>query len=430
MKWQWGLVTGLVLSSTALAQSPAPATTAVRITLDEAKQRALANNKLLNIGSLNAESKAFAVKAAQADYFPKVAGSAFYLHFNDPLGKVLTTQGRTVTGPLGRALVTFPPTAVEAAVMNQDSSIASVMAVQPITDLLLVRQGVKIAQADEQIAHAQLQGGMRKVASGVEQLYWGMLAVRRIRDGAADGVKGAEMLAATKTVEARTALVEARQGLQQANKQLADLQEQMNALLDLPLDTTLELVEPPLPVMPYRSAEEVIALALASSPEIAEAQATVGKAQAAVAAGKLAYVPSIGLVGGYANQTGASYIQQDIGFVGVVGSYTFVDWGKRKNVVRERQNLHSMACLKLQQTQDEVRQKAQRAFRDVAESQQAVTTATELAALRKEAEGNAKTPADLMTTATARALADVDYVKADLAYRQAYVDLMSLVGKQ
>src|SRR5262249_27259992 len=70
---------------------PAP----MRLTLDEARQRALANNKLLNLASLNAQSKEYLIRAAQSDYFPKVIGTALYLHFNDDLGKVLTTQGRT-----------------------------------------------------------------------------------------------------------------------------------------------------------------------------------------------------------------------------------------------------------------------------------------------------------------------------------------------
>ena len=73
----------------------------------------LSNNKLLNLAALNAESKAFAVKAAQSDYFPKVIGTAMYFHFNDNLGTVLATQGRHVTGPLGSPLVTFPPTVVD-----------------------------------------------------------------------------------------------------------------------------------------------------------------------------------------------------------------------------------------------------------------------------------------------------------------------------
>jgi outer membrane protein TolC len=164
----------------------APAT--VRITLEEAKQRALSSNKLLNLASLNAESKAFAVKAMRANYFPQVLGNVFYFHFNDELGTVLSGGGRTVTGPAGKPLITFPPFSVNVPVMNQDSSMATLMAVQPITDLLKIRQGVKIAEADEGIARAQLEQGIRKVASGVEQLYWGLLAAQRIRAGTVSAV--------------------------------------------------------------------------------------------------------------------------------------------------------------------------------------------------------------------------------------------------
>ena len=46
------------------------------MTFEEAKQRALASSKLLNMAGLNAQEKAFAVRAMQADYFPKVSGSS------------------------------------------------------------------------------------------------------------------------------------------------------------------------------------------------------------------------------------------------------------------------------------------------------------------------------------------------------------------
>ena len=298
---------------------------------------------------------------------------------------------------------------------------------------------MKIARADEQIARAQQEEGIRKVASGVEQLYWGLLAARRIRAGAEEGVHGAELLAAqTKSLEARTALAEGRLALGQIDAQIADVQAQLNGLLDLPSCTVLDLVEPPLPLLPYRCADDVVALALASSPEIREAEQTICKAHAALTAGKLDFVPSIGLVGGYVNQTGASYVQQDIGYVGVVGSYTFVDWGKRRNVVRERENLVAMATLKLDQTKDDVRQSAEKAFREVAVNQEGLKAVEELVELRKEAEKKATTP-DAMTKPAALAAlleatkkrmeTEVDAVKADLAYRSAYVKLMSLIGR-
>jgi outer membrane protein TolC len=410
------------------AEGIAPA--AKRLTLQEAKERALAASKLLHLASLNAQSKAYVIKAARSDYFPKVTGGVLYLHFNDELGNVLTTQGRTLTLPSGVPLMVFPPTTISVAVFQQNSSFATVNAIQPITDLLKVRQGVKIAQADEQIAKADLEKGTRDLVSGVEQLYWGLVAAQRIQRGAAEGVRGAELLAQTQTLEARAALLEARQALQQVEKQVADLQEQLNSLLDLPLCTPLELVEPPLPVPPFRCADEVIGLALAASPEIRKAQQTIAKADAAVVAGKLDYVPSIAAIGGYLNQTAMSYVQQDISYLGVVGSYTFVDWGKRRNTIWERKTMASMAVLQLQQTEDEVRQKAQKAFREVAETQQARDMAQQMLDLRKEVEKKAAAPPELMAAVKVRMLAEVDFIKADLAYRQAYVQLMSLVGQQ
>ena len=142
-----------------------------------------------------------------------------YLHFNNDLGTLITTPGRTITGPQGRPLATFLATTVNVPVLNQDSAFANIGFVQPITDLLKVRQGVKIAQADQQIAQLEVEKGIRDLVSGVEQLYWGLLAVHRLRTGALEGVRGAEQLAKGGSLEGRTALVEAQQGLQQAEKQ-------------------------------------------------------------------------------------------------------------------------------------------------------------------------------------------------------------------
>jgi hypothetical protein len=52
-----------------------------------------------------------------------------------------------------------------------------------------------------------------------------------------------------------------------------------------------------------------------------------------------------------------------------------------------------------------------------------------MAALRAEAEKKAAAPAALMEAVKARMLADGDFVKADLAYRVAHVQLLSLIGR-
>src|SRR5438876_9701425 len=340
----------------------------LRLSLDDIKQRVLADNKLLQLAALNVQSKDYAARAMQGNYFPQIIGQSVYMHFNDDLGTVLTTQGRTVRGPRGRPLATFPSTAINLPVLNQDTALNTLAVVQPITDLLKVRQGVKIARADEQIAQAQLEKGTGELLSGVEQLYWGLLAAERIRAGAQAAVAGVEPLARTGSLEARTALVEGKQGLLEVSNQIADLQEQLAILLDVPTCTQFELVEPPLPAAPVTCADEAVALALAASPDIREAEQNICKARAAVCAAKLDYVPSIAAVGGYSNQTMADYIQPNIGFVGVMGTYTFVDWGKRRNTIRERDTFVAMATLKLQQTQDDVRKNALNEFREYEQS--------------------------------------------------------------
>jgi outer membrane protein TolC len=423
---------GLFASRAAAQQAPpsAPPPGTVRLTLDEIKQSVLADNKLLQLAAMNVQSKGYATRAAQALYFPQIIGNVVYFHFNDNLGTVLATTGRKVTGPRGKPLLTFPPTVINVAVLNQETTFSTINAVQPLTDLLKVRQGVKIARADEQIAEAQREKGARELLSGVEQLFWGLLAAQRIRTGLVAAGATTEEAAKTGNIEAREALIEGQQSLHEVSNQIADLQEQLAILLDLPTCTQFELVEPALPVAPVKCADEAVGLALANSPDIREAEQTIEKARAAVCAAKLDYVPSIALIGGYLNQTMADYMQPNIGYIGVMGSYTFFDGGKRRNVIRERDQLVGMATLKMQQTQDTVRQSTLKAFREYEQSQQALKLAGQLVEVRNLAVKNA---ADLVAKLKAgkdALTAQVDYVKADLAHRIAYVKLMSLIGKE
>jgi outer membrane protein TolC len=428
-----------------------------KLTLEEARQRALANNKLLQLAAMNIQGKEFATDAVIADYFPKLMSSVSYFNFDQPLGNVLTFSGRTlstvgkqvttpgvqIVTPGGKTLVdlspktlgigplshTIPARVIDIAVISQNAYLGTVMVAQPITALLKIRQGVKIARADEQIAQAQLEQGARAVSTGVDQLYWGLVAAQRLRAGVLVAIAGAEVAAKSGLVEAKIALVESQQGLQGIDAQIADLEQQLNALLDQPACVHLEVEEPPFPPPPVSCADEAATLAVQASPEVREAEQNIVKAQAATEAAKVDYLPNVVVMGGYANQTIADYVQPNIGYLGIQASWTLFEWGKRKNVVRERETLISMASLKVHQVEDEVRQKALKAFREVLQTKEALTLATDKATLRAEAQKQAKQPLDVLKAAKDTMEAQVDAVKADLAHRMAYIQLMSLIGK-
>jgi outer membrane protein TolC len=401
--------------------APAPTAGAQRLTLEEAKQRTLSTSKVMALASLNIRSKEYDTAATRADYFPKVMGNVVYFHFNDDLGTVLATKDHPRLG--------IPPTTHDVSVFNQNSPLSTVYAAQPITALLKIRQGVRIARADEEIARSDVEKARRAISNGVEQLYLGLLAARRIRGGAQLAVAGAEKLAATGTLEARTALLEAKQGLKAVEDQIADVEAQLNDLLELPPCTKLELEEPPLPASPLRCADEAVSLALSSSPEVRAAQQDVVKADAAIRAAKVDYLPNVAVMGGYTNQTTMSYVQSNIGYVGVVGSYTFFEWGKKKKTVRKWETTLTMAQVKLHQTEDQVRQKAAKAFRELDQDRVTLANAREMVQLRQEAAKSAKTPAAAMEAGKAALEAEVALIKAELAYRVAYAELMTLIGK-
>jgi outer membrane protein len=409
---------------------PTPTTSAppsvVRLTLEQAKEQVLANSKLFGLANMNVQGKEIATRVVQADYYPQILGNSMYFNFDEPLGTIIATRGRPRLG--------VPAVQVPVNFLNQNTETSTVYAAQPITALLKIRQGVRIARADEEIARTQVEQAARALVSGVEQLYWGLLAVERIRAGAVQGVEGAEQLARLGTPETRIALVEARQGLQEVENQVADLEAQLSALLGMPSGTKFELVEPHLPIPTFHSADELVAIAVANSPEVRAAEQDIVKAHAAVAAAKVDYLPNVAVVGGWANQTGMDYVQQNFEYVGVVGSYTFFNWGKRRNTVRERENLVAMATLKVQQTQDEVRQKAEKAYREFEQHRDALKNAEEMVQAREEALKAARTPTamqnpgPLIDAANKHGLAQVDLVKAELAYRTSATQLKTLLG--
>lgn len=413
-------------TSRLMAQGPLPGSTPTvrRLTLDEARQLALQQNTGLGLARLNTEEKAHAKAAACKDYLPKVLGSLTYFHFNDDLGRVVTIEkGRR--GLLAPGTRTF-----DVAVFQQNTTLGTVFVAQPITKLIAVHAAVQIARADEMAAHAQLDKGTRELLSGVAQAYHGVLGAQRIQAALELQIKLLEQLASAKPApELRIALVEARQGLLQVRGQVRELTDLLNDLLGLPGCTVLELVEP-IPVeLPVHCSEDAVRLALADNPDVHAAEQGIVKAEAALKVAKMDYLPDVNIVGGYANQTAASYIQDNIGYVGLTASYTFWDWGKRKDVKRQRQTTIALAHQNLTVARGKVELEARKTFGSFEQAREAFQLAGEMVLARKAAEKTAVGQALLQAKGdTARA--ELEQMKAEIAYRIAHAQLAAVIGKE
>jgi outer membrane protein TolC len=392
-----------------------------RLTLDEAKQLALSNNKVLNLARLSVAEKGHATAAARKDYLPKLVGIDSYYHFNDDLGSVVTVQ-RGIRGIL-------PPGSrtISANVFNQDSNLASLMVAQPITKLIAVSAAVQAANADQAVAQAQFDKDTRDILSGVAQAYYGLLGAQRIQSALElQATMLEQAFRAKPSPELRVALIELRKGLAQTRGQVRELTQQLDDVLDLPPCTVLELIDPVPAAIAVHCASEAADLAVTCSPEVREAEQGIAKAEAAMKIARMACLPDISIIGGYANQSGASYIQPNFGFLGLTGSYTFFEWGKRRDIKCQREMDMAIARQNLQVTMDKVRMDARKAYDRYDQAREEYQLAGEMVQARKEAEKALGPAAAQAKSDTAKA--ELDFMKAEIGYRVAHAQLTGLLN--
>jgi outer membrane protein TolC len=391
-----------------------------RLSLDEARNLALGNKNLV-LARLNVQQLQHATNAARKDYLPKVIGNVTYFHFNDDLGQVLTVQrGRFGLQQPGISTISVP-------ILNQDSTFNTIMVAQPITKLIAVNAAVQLARADERATRAQLDKGTRDLLSGVAQAYYALLGTQRIQNAIELQVQLLEQVGgANPPPELRIGLIEARQGLAQARGQAQELMQQLNSLLDLPLCTVLELVDPAPCELPVRCADEAGDIAVAVDPEVREATQSIAKAEAGLKVARMEYLPDVNLIGGYQNQHATATIQNDYSFVGVTASMTLWEWNKKRDVLRQRQAQIALARQNVAVTSDKVRLAARKAYLGFEQAREANRLAQEMVQARKEAEKGATGQAAVQAKAESTK-AELEAMKAEIAFRVAHAQLAGLI---
>ena len=344
-----------------------------QLSLEEAKCRTLQNSVIMELASTQVIAKGHALDAARKDYLPKLLNSFTYFHFDSDLGTVLTTPG-----------IFAPAVSRAVPVINQDAAIYTAAAIQPITPLWKVHAAVEIGEAEVGSAQAQRALARRELTKGVEQLYFGLLAAKKIKGGLEEAAAGAkQMVDATNAAAAKISLVEVQQNLATVNGQVASLQAQLNQLVSLPPCTELMLIEPPAPQNPFECADELVNAAVASSPKIRDARMQCEKAAGAVDLANADYLPSVNAYGFYVNQTATPTIQDGFTGVGVSASY-LLEWGKKNDTLRQWKATECLARANLQKEIQDIQLSAIKAFNEVNRAQQALGYANQLATLNRE----------------------------------------------
>jgi outer membrane protein len=401
-----------------------------RITLEEVKQHLVnpVGNPLARLGQLSIEAARQHVIGAKADYLPKINALVANLHYSDALGTLLTLR-RPIQGS---------ELQVPISIFSQNQTVASVTFVQPITPILQVYQLVKIARADLRIAEAKAGVSAAKNIrnSELEEAYFKLLIAQRnlataeIKVGSSDPRPqyASTSIRLSSSSGQDLELIEAKRTLLTAGAEVKELSVSLNRVMGWPEDTELELV-PPDPLVENISLQEIADTPAVGNPEVIEAQQTAIKARAASVLSKLAYVPTVAAMGGFLYQNAFPAIPNNFGYGGVVVSYNLFDFGKREAAVKEASAQLGMAELGVELTKAKVAESIKKTYYELQRTRQFSGLAQQMGSSVMRLVSVSSTPGTAEVKA-ARANAEKEMFEADLAHRQAYARLQTLLGQQ
>jgi outer membrane protein TolC len=390
------------------------------ITLEEAKAKAAGGTAISKVASLGIDAAKYHRQATQADYFPKLSADFLNLHYNKFMGeKVQLVNRRTGEPILGFGVP----------LLGKNETAVALTVIQPVTQLLQVRQAVNVARADEEIAKAKGAQMAAQVSENVERAYFGLLIAQKhhlVAENKVERLTGGAQLARTvampvgKTMESETAFVEATKELVEADSEIQEWSRSLNVLIGVPPDTKLILAVPE-PITEVVSLIQATQQAVTNSPEVVEAEQTLVKARAASRLSKLQYVPGVAVMGGYFNQApqpAVPLLPNDFSFIGFIATFDIFDFGKREKTVSERHAQVAMAEAGVAMAKTKVAANVQKSFLDLQRTQKLRDLTRRLAAGYDEA---------ALENSSARAAVEAEMFQAELEYRSAYTQLKRLV---
>lgn len=417
-----------------------------QLTLTEAIDLALKNNRALAIGSDKVAELHGATNVARSSYFPQLTNSSSYVHFTQ------TDILEFAPGSFGTfpGLGSLPTRTLTVAQGELNNELSRTQFAQPITQLLKIHDAHRIAVADENAGRDDLEALRNQVALVVRQLYYGLLTLRLEQETAAKQLQVAEGQLAESDqniskgsaldvtlIGAKASVLQATQSELTARVRHSDLEAEFNVVVGLPQGTRVELEEqaPALPDLPGR--EECIRLAQSVAPGIRSAEQVVQKAQAAVEAARAEYIPDISFFARHDYQNGVAFLFHNYGVVGFSLTYTFFDGGRKRAVLEERQAQRAQAVENLQRLKDDAGVNVQKALNKIEQSRDLIDVVRQVVTLRQEADRLAGVQlhyGTILSSQRSEAISDLakaraDLLKAELGYMESQAELKAIIGR-
>jgi outer membrane protein TolC len=406
------------------------------LTLEQAVELAMQDNRPLKVATLEVEKAGDATDAARTGRLPS-------LNLFGATGSLLTsTHFQFNQGAFG----TFPgvgPVPSQSTSIDQParwSSFLFATAMQPLTPLLRINEGIRLSEVTQEVAQEQRREQHHTVVNRVKRGYFAALNLQSSLEATEEAIRflqeldrvvteqvGQRKALRSDSLEVKTRLAETEHHAVTLESALASQKEQLNDLLGRDIHQDFRLI----PVFntpdQKRQAEAVLAQAFASRPSLRAAKLSVQQAEHDKRIKALHYVPDVSVVAAHIQAFNIGQVLPDqISFAGVFLSWEVFDWGRKQRELAGKRHAIEQTRVGVQEAQAQVEAEVRHQLRTLQDAQS-------LLPVKRLGQESSKEKLRVVMnryTQKSAVLEDVLKAQSDLAsanhqYQQALLDLMT-----
>ncbi len=379
----------LILGATAVfclaASGEERADSADVLTVDQAVQIALANNRNLKIVSLSLDSSKEKLAAEKTRRLPSFNTYIFASQLLQPIN--FTVQA----GQFGSypGIGPIPATNTNITTPSQPTAYIFGTASQPLLTLYKINIHIHGEQLSVEQAFQKVREERFSVVDDVRQAYYSIVEIQNAIDATEASIKQYEELDRISTqyvaeqvvlksesLEVKAKLADERYKLLQLQDKLATAKETLNNLLGRDINIQFSAANPTELSPLEDNLPAAQAQALAQNPKVKEAEITVKQADNARKFVKSQYLPDLGASFHYISPFGVNFVPQNIMGLGLEFNWEPFDWNRRKHEVNEKTFQVEQSKLSLDDTKAQILINVDTQFRALHEARVAVSVAT------------------------------------------------------
>src|SRR5262245_18673072 len=350
----------LILSTHGATRAQSPTQSTESLTLDQAIDLALRNNHAIKIAEFGVARAEEEIAAAKTSRLPSLRMQTL---FSGNLAK----NDIQVPNPAANQ---FPGLGSFFLLTDERklSTVFATTAVEPLSQQYRIGLNIKLERLSREMAQAKLRQQQNETIDQVKKTYYAILQTKSALSSVEQTVKSYQELdkvtgdyvvqqVALKAdhLVVQTRLARAQYDQLELSSRLATQKEQLNSLLGREVSCEFEVTDAPAFISIATDLAAARKAALEQRPELQQARLSVEQATLARRIKKSEYIPDVSA--GFAYLTPRNFpsvVPKEFANVGVIVSWEFFDWGRKKHELAAIDNTIEQAKNGLKETEDQV----------------------------------------------------------------------------